>query len=85
MQEVDAANSQAELLIEELVVQKRAVKQLQKDLQAMQKVHDTQMDRIRKSKFPATQVSLPGLGASLCFLAGAAHQVSGFKVVHLTH
>lgn len=85
MQDVAAANSQAELLIDELAVQKRAVKQLQKDLQAMKKVHDTQVDRIRTSKFPAAQVSLPGLGASLCFLACAAHQVSVFKVVHLTH
>ncbi|KAL3143048.1 hypothetical protein ABBQ38_003323 [Trebouxia sp. C0009 RCD-2024] len=53
--EVGAAKSQAQLLVEELALQKRALNKLQDDLQAGQKKHQNQLTRMRQSKFPAAQ------------------------------
>ena len=56
MQALVAAKKEAELFNGEIVCQKRALKDLQKDMQAMQKRHDGQMARIKASKFPVAQV-----------------------------
>ncbi|KAL3143058.1 hypothetical protein ABBQ38_003333 [Trebouxia sp. C0009 RCD-2024] len=53
--EVGVAKSQAQLLVEELALQKRALNKLQDDLQAGQKKHQNQLTRMRQSKFPAAQ------------------------------
>ncbi|KAL3138393.1 hypothetical protein ABBQ32_006194 [Trebouxia sp. C0010 RCD-2024] len=54
-QEVAAAKSQAQLLLDQLALQKQALKQLQDDLQAGQRKHEHQLTRMRESKFPAAQ------------------------------
>lgn len=58
MQEAAAANTQAKLLCEELVLEKQAVKQALEDLRAHQQHNKEQIARIRASKFPAAQVRL---------------------------
>lgn len=53
---MQAAKKEAELLSDELDSQKRALRDLQKDMQAMQKRHDAQIAQIKASKFPLVQV-----------------------------
>ncbi|KAL3138384.1 hypothetical protein ABBQ32_006186 [Trebouxia sp. C0010 RCD-2024] len=55
LQEVAAANSQAQLLVDELALQKQALEQLQDDLRAGQKNHEHQLTCMRDSNFPAAQ------------------------------